>query len=71
MTLAHKNMILQSFPNVQNKTFTLKEYVAPYSSKDVSDPFGGDINTYRQTYEELSKLIDELQHKIAGGRTTE
>ncbi|MCP1143608.1 low molecular weight protein arginine phosphatase [Lysinibacillus endophyticus] len=71
MTLAHKNMILQSFPNVQNKTFTLKEYVAPYSSKDVSDPFGGDINTYRQTYEELSKLIDELQHKIAGGCTTE
>ncbi|SOB90012.1 protein-tyrosine phosphatase [Ureibacillus xyleni] len=71
MTLAHKNMILQSFPNAQNKTFTLKEYVAPYSSKDVSDPFGGDINTYRQTYEELSRLIDDLHLKITGGRTTE
>ena len=71
MTLAHKNMILQSFPQAENKTFTLKEYVAPYSSKDVSDPFGGDLNTYRQTYDELSKLIDELQLKIAGGSTTE
>lgn len=69
MTLAHKNMILHTFPNGQNKTFTLKEFVAPYSSKDVSDPFGGDIYTYRQTFLELKKLIDELQLKITGGHT--
>lgn len=67
MTLAHKNMILHAFPNAVNKTFTLKEYVAPYSSKDVSDPFGGDIVTYKQTYLELNRLIDELQVKISGG----
>ncbi|PKC51965.1 phosphotyrosine protein phosphatases I, partial [Rhizophagus irregularis] len=34
MTLAHKQMILHSFPMAKDKTFTLKEYVAPYSSKD-------------------------------------
>ncbi len=66
MTLAHKNMILHSFPNAVGKTFTLKEYVTPYSSKDVSDPFGGDIYTYLQTYQELKKLIDELETKLAG-----
>jgi protein-tyrosine-phosphatase len=69
MTLAHKNMILHSFPDAHNKTFTLKEYVTPYSSKDVSDPFGGDISTYRHTYLELNRLIDELLIKIAGGST--
>ncbi|BDH60612.1 protein-tyrosine-phosphatase [Lysinibacillus sp. PLM2] len=67
MTLAHKQMILHSFPMAKDKTFTLKEYVAPYSSKDVSDPFGGDIYTYTQTYQELKKLIDELEIKINGG----
>ncbi|RHW40012.1 low molecular weight protein arginine phosphatase [Lysinibacillus yapensis] len=67
MTLAHKNMILNAFPDAQNKTFTLKEYVIPYSSKDVSDPFGGDINIYKQTYQELNQLIDALLLKISGG----
>ncbi|SOC34725.1 low molecular weight protein arginine phosphatase [Ureibacillus acetophenoni] len=67
MTLAHKEMILHSFSNAAGKTFTLKEYVTPYSSKDVSDPFGGDIYTYSQTYQELKKLIDELESKITGG----
>ncbi|RUL53163.1 low molecular weight protein arginine phosphatase [Lysinibacillus antri] len=71
MTLAHKNMILHTFPNAYQKTFTLKEYVTPYSSKDVSDPFGGDIHMYRHTFQELTKLIDELQLKITGGRTSE
>ncbi|PYF07531.1 low molecular weight protein arginine phosphatase [Ureibacillus chungkukjangi] len=69
MTLAHKNMILLSFPNAQGKTFTLKEYVVPFSSKDVSDPFGGDIATYKQTYLELNRLIDELLMKFSGGST--
>lgn len=68
MTSAHKNMVLQAFPNVHNKIFTLKEYVAPYS-KDVSDPFGGDIATYNQTYMELNQLIDALLLKISGGST--
>ena len=67
MTLAHKNMILHTFPNAQNKTYTLKEFVAPYSSKDVSDPFGGDLHTYRQTYLELDQLIEKLILKLSGG----
>ncbi|MFC7685829.1 low molecular weight protein arginine phosphatase [Ureibacillus sp. GCM10028918] len=69
MTLAHKNMILLSYPNAQGKTFTLKEYVVPFSSKDVSDPFGGDLTTYKHTYLELNRLIDELVMKISGGNS--
>lgn len=69
MTLAHKNMILQAYPDIQSKIYTLKEYVAPYSSRDVSDPFGGDIATYNQTYMELNQLIDALLLKLSGGST--
>lgn len=67
MTTAHRDMILQRFENAQGKTYTLKEYVAPYSSLDVSDPYGGDINTYKNTYEELNRLIEELVNKLTGG----
>lgn len=67
MTFAHKHMITQLYPQYEDKVFTLKEYVTPYSSKDVSDPFGGDLSTYRQTYKELKRLIDELEKKIVGG----
>ncbi|NLY80846.1 MAG: low molecular weight protein arginine phosphatase [Lysinibacillus sp.] len=67
MTTAHRDMILQLFENAQGKTYTLKEYVAPYSSLDVSDPYGGDLNTYKNTYDELNRLIEELVNKISGG----
>lgn len=60
MTSAHKSMLLSSFPEHEAKIFTLKEYVAPYSSKDISDPFGGDLNQYKQTFNELKQYIDKL-----------
>lgn len=66
MTTSHKQMLLSNFPEAGSKTYTLKEYVTPYSSQDVSDPFGGDINTYKETYEELKRLIDELVKKLLG-----
>lgn len=66
MTLSHKDMLLRSFPQAEGKTFTLKEYVTPYSSFDVSDPFGGDIHIYKETYDELKGLIDELGNKLMG-----
>ncbi|MED3661369.1 low molecular weight protein arginine phosphatase [Ureibacillus sp. FSL K6-8385] len=69
MTAAHRDMILQFYQNAKGKTYTLKEYVMPYSSPDVSDPYGGDLDTYKNTYNELNRLIDELVKKITeGGR---
>lgn len=63
MTRAHKEMILNSYPQFTDKTFTLKEYVTPYTELDVSDPFGGDVNMYRQTFEELDRLIEQLEQR--------
>ncbi|WP_075618374.1 low molecular weight protein arginine phosphatase [Paenisporosarcina indica] len=64
MTSAHKQMVMQAFPFAADKIFTLKEYVRPYGSHDVSDPFGGDIQMYRQTFQELARLNEELHIKL-------
>ena len=67
MTSAHKEMVLRAFAESKGKTYTLKEYVTPYSSQDVFDPFGGDIHTYKQTFQELKRLIDQFEiHKKEG-----
>ena len=53
-------MLLTSYPKAAGKVFTLKEYTAPYASRDVSDPFGGDLHQYQQTYQELKQHIEKL-----------
>ncbi len=67
MTSAHKELVLQAYPEVQSKIFTLKEYTAPYSSRDISDPFGGDYHQYEQTYQELKQYINVLKDKLVKG----
>ena len=67
MTGAHKELILRAYIQAQGKTYTLKEYVTPYSGQDVFDPFGGDISTYKQTYQELKRLIEEFEAKHREG----
>jgi len=65
MTTAHKQLIMQAFPFAADKIFTLKEYVRPYGSHDVSDPFGGGAHMYRQTFLELTQLTNELHIKLS------
>ena len=64
MTTAHKELVLQLYPEVKEKIFTLKEYTAPYTSKDISDPFGGDYHQYEQTFLELKQYITILKDKL-------
>lgn len=64
MTSGHKDSLLQVYPQMADKTFTLKEYVTESGGLDVLDPFGGDIRTYRKTFQELSALMDELEKKL-------
>ncbi|KXH83974.1 low molecular weight protein arginine phosphatase [Sporosarcina sp. HYO08] len=69
MTEAHKEALLFSFPEVKHKTFTLKGYVQSTDGRDVLDPFGGDLDTYRRTFNELSNIMDELVQKMAGDQS--
>ncbi|MGX9133137.1 low molecular weight protein arginine phosphatase [Rummeliibacillus sp. JY-2-4R] len=65
MTSGHKEALLQVYPQVADKTFTLKEYVLENNhDRDVLDPFGGDLSMYRVTFTELNQLMDELEKKL-------
>lgn len=58
MTTGHKDMLTSQFPSSKSKSFTLKEYVlGSPSNPDISDPFGGDLNIYKETLDELNDYI--------------
>jgi protein-tyrosine phosphatase len=64
MTGSHKAAINANFPQAAGKTFTLKEFIGEEKHLDVSDPFGGSIDIYRETFKELEKLIDAAIKRI-------
>lgn len=66
MTAAHKQKIINNFPQIATKVYMYKEFVASEFVQDVSDPYGGDLRTYEHTFRELNALTDELVLKIQG-----
>ncbi|MBO0588741.1 low molecular weight protein arginine phosphatase [Sporosarcina sp. E16_8] len=64
MTEGHRAILIHSYPEVKDKTFTLKGFVKQELTGDVYDPYGGDIDTYRHVFNELSGIIDVLEQKL-------
>lgn len=64
MTTAHKDTIIANFPNAEQKVFTLKEYTSEVSGRNVVDPYGGSIGIYKETFAELTTLVEQLVKKI-------
>jgi len=64
MTTAHKDTIIANFPIAEQKVFTLKEYTSEVSGGNVVDPYGGSIGIYKETFAELTKLVERLVKKI-------
>jgi protein-tyrosine phosphatase len=65
MTCSHKEMIKLFHRHVSDYLFTLKEYVDPESlDLDIDDPFGGPIEAYRQTAEQIERCLDDLTRKL-------
>lgn len=68
MTRAHRDHLKRLMPGAADKIFTLAEYAG--SGKDIQDPFGAGLATYRSVVGELDKLsramlsrfIRELRH---------
>jgi protein-tyrosine-phosphatase len=51
----------------EDKVRVLGEYVGrDESNAEVSDPFGSDLPSYRQTYDELQELIGLVVSRLAG-----
>jgi protein-tyrosine-phosphatase len=63
MTAGHKQHVVSLFPEAADKTFTFKEFVFGQEG-DVADPFGGSVEAYRRTRDELERLIEQLVQKL-------
>lgn len=68
MTEAHKAELLYRYPTVEEKTFTVKGFVELEAGGDVQDPFGGNLEMYRQTFGELEQIMDRLKRKLTEGQ---
>lgn len=68
MTEAHKHAMIHSFSHADHKIYTLKEFAGFDKGQDVQDPFGGNLTHYKQTFDELSMLMDAIELKVIGGR---
>lgn len=67
MTDAHKGILHHLFPEDTDKIFTLKGFVKQSFNEDVHDPYGGNLETYKETFSELTTVIDDLARKLTEG----
>jgi protein arginine phosphatase len=64
MTYGHKTTVISIFPRAQSKTYTLKEFANIDGATDIADPFGGGVEVYRETYEEINEAMDLIAERL-------
>ena len=65
MTKSHKDIVIQMYPELKDKVYTLKQYTK-YKTKeglDIKDPWGYDIVVYRFCATEIYECIKILLKK--------
>ncbi|MFS0575889.1 low molecular weight protein arginine phosphatase [Sporosarcina sp. 179-K 3D1 HS] len=67
MTAAHRTVLHEAYPAMKHKIFTIREFVQLDGMEDVQDPFGGSLEIYRHTFNELVLIMDELERKLTEG----
>lgn len=62
MGRSHIAAILGSFPEAEDKVYLVSEFTADDSlrGRDLSDPFGGDLEDYRETLEHLRLMLPSV-----------
>lgn len=61
LTENHKRLILDKYPQLTDKVFTLKEYVNNKEKyKNIDDPWGLDLAVYNSTAKEIVGNIDKI-----------
>ncbi|MBE7053900.1 MAG: low molecular weight protein arginine phosphatase [Ruminococcaceae bacterium] len=63
MTKMHSNIIKQSCQSEKDKVFTLYEY-ATGTNKDVKDPYGTNLESYKQCAKDLKELLKSVYEKV-------
>ena len=61
MTKLHREAIIRFYPESADKIHLLLDFSV---GGDLSDPFGGDISTYRATFAKMKTAIDNLLEKL-------
>ncbi len=65
MTEGHKASVISYYPQASDKTFTLKEFATVESTTgDISDPYGGTLEVYRQTFAEIENTIGKIIKRL-------
>lgn len=66
MTSTHKEKILSSFPDLEDRVYTLKEYVYKgEGNPNIEDPYGGDLDLYKRSGQAISEALDRLLEIIS------
>jgi len=60
MTAAHRFFILEEFAEVENRVFLLKSFGTSNVPADISDPYGGSLDIYRKTRDEIDRALSDL-----------
>jgi len=60
MTAGHRFEILQGFPEVGNRVFLIKSFGTSKVPADIPDPFGGSLNIYKKTRDEIDQALSDL-----------
>ena len=63
MTLAHKIMVVQMYPKLKDKIYTLKEY-AKMQDMDIKDPWGLSSEVYERVAKEINDCIEIMIQTI-------
>lgn len=64
MTDSHRRQLIASYPGAAKKTFTLAGFAGELA--DVTDPFGGPVESYRQCALQIEQLIDKAWENLVG-----
>lgn len=66
-TKKHKMQVVSKYPELSDRTYTIKEY-AGYNKEstniDIQDPWGYDLNMYRICAAEISYCVDKIVEKF-------
>lgn len=64
MTSAQKNGILSAYPFISEKVMTISEVAG--GGEEVSDPYGGDFQTYLSCAKEIKALLEKFRERLCG-----
>lgn len=65
MTISHKQTLINQYPDLKDKIFTLKEYVGMTEKGiEIKDPWGYTLAVYRFCAAEIDECLNKLIEKI-------